>query len=140
MEFFLSDNKLYVNEIAPRPHNSGHFSLDACNVSQFDQQVFALVGENLKDIKLEKNAVMLNLLGDLWFKNGRAEEPNFDEVDDIDVNIHLYGKHSPRKGRKMGHITIVGDNVDKLIDKAEGYKIKIVEDLNQPQFIITLIL
>ena len=57
-----------------------------------------------------------------------AEEPNFDEVDDIDVNIHLYGKHTPRKGRKMGHITIVGDNVDKLIDESRGYKIKIVEE------------
>ena len=125
VEFFLSDNKLYVNEIAPRPHNSGHFSLDACNVSQFDQQVFALVGGNLMDIKLEKNAVMLNLLGDLWFKNGRAEEPKFDKVDDIDINIHLYGKHAPRKGRKMGHITVVGDNVDKLIDKAEEIRLKL---------------
>jgi len=87
--------------------------------------VFALVGENLKDINLEKNAVMLNLLGDLWFKNGRAEEPKFDEIDNIDINIHLYGKNSPRKGRKMGHITVVGDNVDKLIDKAEDIRSKL---------------
>ena len=68
---------------------------------------------------------VLNLLGDLWFKNGRAEEPNFDEVDDIDINIHLYGKNSPRKGRKMGHITVIGDNVDKLVNKAEDIRLKL---------------
>ena len=125
VEFFLSDNKLYVNEIAPRPHNSGHFSIDACNISQFDQQVLALVGENLMDIKLEKKAVMLNLLGDLWFKNGEAEEPKFDEIDDTNTNIHLYGKHAPRKGRKMGHVTVVGNNIEKLIVKAEEIRSKL---------------
>ena len=72
VEFFISNNKLYINEVAPRPHNSGHFTLDACNVSQFDQQVLCLTNDNLLDIVLEKNAVMLNLLGDLWLKNGRG--------------------------------------------------------------------
>ena len=81
VEFFISDGQLYVNEIAPRPHNSGHFSLDACNVSQFDLQVLSLVEKSLIEINLEKNAVMLNLLGDLWLKNGEPKTPNFEEIE-----------------------------------------------------------
>ena len=81
VEFFISNNKLYINEVAPRPHNSGHFTLDACNVSQFDQQVLCLTNDNLLDIILEKNAVMLNLLGDLWLKNGEVKTPNFTQLE-----------------------------------------------------------
>jgi len=125
VEFFISENKLYVNEIAPRPHNSGHFSLDACNVSQFDQQVLALIGRDLEDIRLEKNAVMLNLLGDLWLQNGEIKKPKFEEVEGNDINIHLYGKDSPRIGRKMGHITLVGDDIENLIIKAEEIRSKL---------------
>jgi len=125
VEFFISENKIYVNEIAPRPHNSGHFSLDACNVSQFDQQVLALIGRDLEDIRLEKNAVMLNLLGDLWLQNGEIKKPKFEEVEGNDINIHLYGKDSPRIGRKMGHITLVGDDIENLIIKAEEIRSKL---------------
>jgi len=127
VEFFISDGQLYVNEIAPRPHNSGHFTLDACNVSQFDLQVLSLVDKSLIAINLEKNAVMLNLLGDLWLKNGEPETPNFEEIEGPGINIHLYGKNQPRSGRKMGHITIVGEKLDDLINKAEEIKLKLVE-------------
>ena len=127
VEFFISDDKLYVNEIAPRPHNSGHFSLDACNVSQFDLQVLSLVDKSLIEINLEKNAVMLNLLGDLWLKNGEPETPNFEEIEGPGINIHLYGKNQPRSGRKMGHITIVGERLEDLISKAEGIRLKLLE-------------
>ena len=127
VEFFISDDKLYVNEIAPRPHNSGHFSLDACNVSQFDLQVLSLVDKSLIEINLEKNAVMLNLLGDLWFKNGEPKTPNFEEIEGPGINIHLYGKNQPRSGRKMGHITVVGERLEDLINKAEEIRLKLLE-------------
>ena len=127
VEFFISNDKLYINEVAPRPHNSGHFSLDACNVSQFDQQVLCLTNDNLPDIILEKNAVMLNLLGDLWLKNGEVKTPNFSEIEGPSINIHLYGKNQPRAGRKMGHITVVGENTEDLIIKVEEIRSKLWE-------------
>jgi 5-(carboxyamino)imidazole ribonucleotide synthase len=127
VEFFISDDKLYVNEIAPRPHNSGHFTLDACNVSQFDLQVLSLVDKSLIEINLEKKAVMLNLLGDLWFKNGEPKTPNFEEIEGPGINIHLYGKNQPRSGRKMGHITVVGEKLENLINKAEEIRLKLLE-------------
>ena len=127
VEFFISDGQLYVNEIAPRPHNSGHFTLDACNVSQFDLQVLSLVDKSLIDINLEKNAVMLNLLGDLWLKNKEPETPNFEEIKGPGINIHLYGKNQPRSGRKMGHITVVGERLEDLINKAEEIRLKLLE-------------
>ncbi len=127
VEFFISNDKLYINEVAPRPHNSGHFSLDACNVSQFDQQVLCLTNDNLLDIILEKNAVMLNLLGDLWLKNGDVKTPNFSEIEGPSINIHLYGKNQPRAGRKMGHITVVGENTENLIIKVEEIRSKLWE-------------
>ena len=127
VEFFISDGQLYVNEIAPRPHNSGHFSLDACNVSQFDLQVLSLVEKSLIEINLEKNAVMLNLLGDLWFKNGEPKTPNFEEIEGPGINIHLYGKNQPRSGRKMGHITVVGEKLENLINKVEELRLKLLE-------------
>ena len=127
VEFFISDGKLYVNEIAPRPHNSGHFTLDACNVSQFDLQVLSLVDKRLIEINLEKNAVMLNLLGDLWLKNGEPKTPNFEEIEGQGINIHLYGKKQPRSGRKMGHITVVGEKLEDLINKAEEIRLKLLE-------------
>ena len=127
VEFFISNNKLYINEVAPRPHNSGHFTLDACNVSQFDQQVLCLTNDNLLDIILEKNAVMLNLLGDLWLKSGEVKTPNFTQLEGQGINIHLYGKNEPRPGRKMGHITIVGENIEELIINAEKIRSKLWE-------------
>ena len=127
VEFFISDGQLYVNEIAPRPHNSGHFTLDACNVSQFDLQVLSLVDKSLIEINLEKNAVMLNLLGDLWLKNGEPETPNFEEIKGPGINIHLYGKNQPRSGRKMGHITVVGEKLENLINKVEEIRLKLLE-------------
>jgi 5-(carboxyamino)imidazole ribonucleotide synthase len=127
VEFFISNDKLYINEVAPRPHNSGHFTLDACNVSQFDQQVLCLTNDNLLDIILEKNAVMLNLLGDLWLKNGEVKTPNFSDIEGPSINIHLYGKNQPHAGRKMGHVTVVGENTEDLIIKVEEIRSKLWE-------------
>lgn len=104
VEFFvLQDGSLVVNEMAPRPHNSGHYSLDACDESQFGLQVRALAGLPLVQPRLHSSAIMLNLLGDLW----RAGEPRWADVLALPgTHLHLYGKQEARAGRKMGHLTI----------------------------------
>ncbi len=116
VEFFVArDGRLLINEIAPRPHNSGHLTIDACVTSQFEQQVRAVCGLSLGDTAQIKPAAMVNLLGDLWI-NG---EPDWAAALAIsDVKLHLYGKGDPRAGRKMGHLTALGDTVDEAAAKA----------------------
>ena len=111
VEFFvLEDGSLVVNEIAPRPHNSGHYTLDACDVSQFDLQVRAMVGLPLVQPRQHSPAAMLNLLGDLWLRAGdQPVTPPWDQVLALPgVHLHLYGKLKPGRGRKMGHLNITG--------------------------------
>jgi 5-(carboxyamino)imidazole ribonucleotide synthase len=108
IEFFvLQDGSLVANEMAPRPHNSGHYSIDACDVSQFDLQVRALVAAPLVAPRAHSAAVMLNLLGDLWFAQGSQQiEPAWGKVLALPgAHLHLYGKTQARPGRKMGHLT-----------------------------------
>jgi len=111
VEFFvLADGSLVANEMAPRPHNSGHYSIDACDVSQFDLQLRTLVGWPLVAPRQHSAAVMLNLLGDLWFGAGPqapARTPDWAALLALPgVHLHLYGKAEPRLGRKMGHVTV----------------------------------
>lgn len=110
VEFFvLADGSLVANEMAPRPHNSGHYSIDACDVSQFDLQVRTLAGLPLVAPRLHSPAVMLNLLGDLWWPSAQAapRTPDWPAVLALPgVRLHLYGKVEPRPGRKMGHLTV----------------------------------
>ena len=110
VEFFvLADGGLVANEMAPRPHNSGHYSIDACDVSQFELQVRTLAGLPLVAPRQHSAALMLNLLGDLWFPaDGLAEiTPDWAGVLSLPgVHLHLYGKSGARRGRKMGHITV----------------------------------
>ena len=111
VEFFvLEDGSLVVNEIAPRPHNSGHYTIDACDVSQFDLQVRAMVGLPLVQPRQHSPATMLNLLGDLWLRAGdQPVTPPWDQVLALPgVHLHLYGKLKPGRGRKMGHLNITG--------------------------------
>ena len=111
VEFFvLDDGSLVVNEIAPRPHNSGHYTIDACDVSQFDLQVRAMVGLPLVQPRQHSPATMLNLLGDLWLRAGdQPVTPPWDQVLALPgVHLHLYGKLKPGRGRKMGHLNITG--------------------------------
>lgn len=115
VEFFvLKDGTLVANEMAPRPHNSGHYTLDACDLSQFDLQVRTLTGAPLATPRLHSPAVMLNLLGDLWFRHGGAETtPPWDAVLALPgVHLHLYGKTSARRGRKMGHLTVTAASAE----------------------------
>ena len=116
VEFFVTrDGRLLVNEVAPRPHNSGHFTIDACIASQFEQQVRAVCGLSLGDTAQMRPAAMANLLGDLWV-NG---EPDWAAALAIpDVKLHLYGKGEARVGRKMGHITALGESADEAAAKA----------------------
>ena len=109
VEFFvLQDGSLVVNEIAPRPHNSGHYSQNACDVSQFELQVRTLAGLALVQPRQHSAAVMLNLLGDLWFVHGdTARTPPWDAVLALPgTHLHLYGKTQAKHGRKMGHLNI----------------------------------
>ncbi|MDB5960622.1 MAG: 5-(carboxyamino)imidazole ribonucleotide synthase [Massilia sp.] len=111
IEFFvLEDGSLVVNEMAPRPHNSGHYTMDACVTSQFAQQVRAMARLPLGDVRQHSPAVMLNILGDVWFADGSdaAVEPAWDQILELPgACLHLYGKEEARRGRKMGHITFV---------------------------------
>jgi 5-(carboxyamino)imidazole ribonucleotide synthase len=109
IEFFiLEDGSLVANEMAPRPHNSGHHTIDSCSVSQFDLQVRAMAGLPLVKPRLHSPTVMLNLLGDLWFDaEGRERTPDWAAVLALPgSHLHLYGKASARPGRKMGHLTV----------------------------------
>jgi len=111
IEFFiLEDGSLVANEMAPRPHNSGHHTIDSCDLSQFDLQVRAMAGLPLAKPRLHSPTVMLNLLGDLWFDaTGQERTPDWAAVLALPgANLHLYGKESARRGRKMGHLTITG--------------------------------
>ena len=114
VEFFiLQDGSLVVNEMAPRPHNSGHYSMDACDHSQFDLQVRTLAGLPLVQPRLHSPSIMLNLLGDIWlaFKG----VPPWDQVLALPgAHLHLYGKLDAKPGRKMGHLNITGKTVDEV--------------------------
>lgn len=113
VEFFLArDGRVLVNEIAPRPHNSGHLTFDACVTSQFEQQVRAICGLPLGAATLLRPAAMANLLGDVW----AGGEPNWAAALEVPgVKLHLYGKSDPRPGRKMGHLTALADTVDDAV-------------------------
>ena len=114
VEFFiLQDDTLVVNEMAPRPHNSGHYSLDACDQSQFDLQVRTLAGLPLVPPRPYCPSIMLNLLGDVWLAFNDA--PPWDKVLALSgVHLHLYGKLKAGKGRKMGHLNITGNTVEEV--------------------------
>ena len=121
VEFFVVEDGsehggLVVNEMAPRPHNSGHYTLDACNVSQFDLQVHALAGLPLPQPRQHSPAIMLNLLGEVWFDgSGQRQEPDWHSVLSLPgTHLHLYGKLHARAGRKMGHLTITGPDVTSV--------------------------
>ena len=117
IEFFqMADGKLLVNELAPRPHNSGHYSIEACSISQFKAHILSICNLKLPEVSLINPAVMVNLLGD-DLTNGRQElfnHPNW--------NFHDYGKAAIKPQRKMGHITVVGSDIDQLLDEVNLFK------------------
>ncbi|MDB5816360.1 MAG: phosphoribosylaminoimidazole carboxylase, PurK protein [Rhodocyclales bacterium] len=127
VEFFVSRGQLFVNEMAPRPHNSGHYTVDACATSQYEQQVRALTSLPLGDARAHSAAVMVNLLGDIWYDpsqpgadaHGRYREPDWSKLLAYpNLKLHLYGKHHARPGRKMGHFTVIDTDPAKAYDIA----------------------
>jgi 5-(carboxyamino)imidazole ribonucleotide synthase len=116
VEFFLTkENDLLINEIAPRPHNSGHYTLDACATSQFEQQVRVLCGLPPGEIRLLSPVVMINLLGDLW----QPQAPDWGSLFTYpNAKLHLYGKQAARPGRKMGHCNVLATDVEQALDTA----------------------
>ncbi len=118
VEFFITrQGKLLINELAPRPHNSGHLTFDACVTSQFEQQLRAVCGLPLGSTNLLRPAAMANLLGDLWPSvQVEAGEPNWVAACAMpDVKLHLYGKLLPKPGRKMGHLTAMADSAEAAV-------------------------
>jgi 5-(carboxyamino)imidazole ribonucleotide synthase len=149
VEFFVLDAQqaqgvgdLVVNEIAPRPHNSGHYSIDACDLSQFELQVRTLAGQPLVQPRLHSPAVMLNLLGDLWHgahggvqgianegapagapagAQATVQEPPWAQVLALPgSHLHLYGKTEAKPGRKMGHLTLTGASPEQARERANA--------------------
>ena len=115
VEFFVSDeNVLYFNEMAPRPHNSGHYTKDACVTSQFEQQVRMMCGLVPGDTRMMSPVVMVNMLGDLW-------PPKWNDIfAQTNVKLHLYGKPEARPGRKMGHFNVLAEDIESALGVAES--------------------
>ena len=123
VEFFVCGGELFVNEMAPRPHNSGHHTIDACDVSQYEQQVRALCGLALASPRQHSAAVMVNLLGELWYEDGKGHgtyrEPDWSLLHAVPgLRLHLYAKHHARAGRKMGHFVVIGDDPAQVLERA----------------------
>jgi len=124
--FVTADGALLVNEIAPRPHNSGHYTIDACVTSQFEQQARVLAGLPLGGTHLHAPAVMVNLLGDVWFAPPAADAPREPDWTRVlrhpQAKLHLYGKAEARRGRKMGHVTCLAPTLDEALATARDIK------------------
>jgi 5-(carboxyamino)imidazole ribonucleotide synthase len=119
--FQLPSGELLINEIAPRPHNSGHYTLDACSVSQFEQQVRAICGMPLGEVRLLSPAVMVNLIGDdaAILTKGAGYRTLLDVPGAV---LHLYGKREIRPRRKMGHVTFLGEPLSRVLDHAMRFR------------------
>ena len=119
IEMFLTkDDKVLVNEIAPRPHNSGHYSIEACSVSQFEQHIRAILNLPLIEPVLLSPAVMINIIGEDGSDHPYAIEGIKDVLAIPGASLHIYGKTTARKGRKLGHITVVDSDIEHAIQRA----------------------
>lgn len=119
VEMFVCDSAISLNEIAPRPHNSGHYTMDACNYSQFDQQVRSMAGLSVTKVVQHQPVVMVNVLGDLLV-SGEFDWQQLQNAEN--THVHVYGKAEPRASRKMGHINILGESTDALMNKVSLIK------------------
>ena len=128
VELFLTkQGELIVNELAPRPHNSGHWSIDGAETSQFEQHVRAVCGLPLGPARARNPIVMVNILGDAWkTRDGAVTEPNWQPVlAESAAKLHLYGKPEARHGRKMGHFTVQGPDVEVALARARQLKARL---------------
>ncbi|MSP86801.1 MAG: 5-(carboxyamino)imidazole ribonucleotide synthase [Methylotenera sp.] len=118
VEFFVCNGELLVNEMAPRPHNSGHYTIDACVTNQFEQQVRVMTGLPLGSARQHSPAVMVNLLGDIWPADDAAAPEWQLALNNPQLKLHMYGKHEARSGRKMGHFTMINVSRDEALKQA----------------------
>ncbi|MFB1050595.1 5-(carboxyamino)imidazole ribonucleotide synthase [Paraliobacillus sp. JSM ZJ581] len=109
IEMFVKDDRIYVNELAPRPHNSGHYTIEACNVSQFEQHIRSICGLKPIPVYFHGASIMINLLGD-------DVAPYFEQIDNFPAHVHMYGKAEIKPKRKMGHVTYIGNDLDVLYE------------------------
>ena len=126
--FVTHDGEILINEIAPRPHNSGHYTIEGCITSQYEQYLRAIMNLPLGATDIVKPSVMINLFGEVGYE-GKVEVEGFDKALEVEgANIHLYGKKETKSNRKMGHITVLDDNIEKALKKAKEAKslIKII--------------
>lgn len=130
VEMFLVGSRLLVNEVAPRPHNSGHYTFGACATSQFEQHVRAVLGLPLGDPSLSRPAVMLNLFGDLWHDGDPDWMPILSRPE---ARLHLYGKTEPRPGRKMGHVLLLDDDPHRALQNGEAMLDTLAADRSRNQ-------
>jgi len=123
VELFLTKSgEILINEVAPRPHNSGHHSIEACNISQYEMHLRALCDLPLLSPKLTKSAVMLNILGSPGYSGPVIYEGLKECLTTDGVHVHIYGKKETKPFRKLGHVTIAADTVQEAIDKAQFVK------------------
>jgi len=117
--FVTEDNRLLVNEVAPRPHNSGHYTIEACVASQFENHIRAVAGLPLGDASMLKPAVMINILGEEGFSGPACLKGIKDALAVPGVSVHVYGKPETRHKRKMGHMTAIADTPEEALARAE---------------------
>jgi 5-(carboxyamino)imidazole ribonucleotide synthase len=134
VELFLdAAGHLIINEMAPRPHNSGHYTIEGCLTSQFEQHIRAVTGLPFGSTALRCPTVMFNLLGDLWV-NGPPDWSTL--LKDPNCKLHLYDKGEPRQGRKMGHFTVIGNEIEETLERAQQHfcalKGKLTAMMDQP--------
>ncbi|HLR43020.1 MAG TPA: 5-(carboxyamino)imidazole ribonucleotide synthase [Pseudogracilibacillus sp.] len=120
IEMFVKGEEIYINEMAPRPHNSGHYTIESCNASQFSQHIRAICGVPLQEVKQLQKALMINVLGEDMDRALHALANN------SEANVHLYGKTEAKEKRKMGHVTFVADTIDEVIKMKEQYEEELV--------------
>jgi len=119
VEMFVVGNDIYVNEVAPRPHNSGHYTIEGTRTNQFENHIRAIVGLPLGDVNLIAPTVMINLLGEE--QDGKAEVLGVEEAyrQNENLKVHIYGKKNAKVDRKMGHFTTVSDTLEEALESAE---------------------
>jgi 5-(carboxyamino)imidazole ribonucleotide synthase len=124
--FVTAAGDVLVNELAPRPHNSGHWSIDGCETSQFEQHVRAVCGLPLGGVAVREATVMVNILGDAWFAGDARREPDWAAIlAEPRAKLHLYGKAEPRAGRKMGHFTVRAADAETALERARALKVRL---------------
>jgi 5-(carboxyamino)imidazole ribonucleotide synthase len=123
--FLTNDNNILINEVAPRPHNSGHFTIEACPTSQFEQHLRSILNLKLGNTKHNGNAIMLNLVGNDGFEGNVFYENLHEAFNEENTHLHIYGKEKTRANRKMGHITIICDKFEDAYKRATKLKNRI---------------